>query len=163
MPRLFSFGWAAMLAISASALAHDYKAGDIRVDHPYARPTVAAQTAGAAYFSIENHGKKADQLVSVSSPASRSAEIHTMSMQGNVMKMREVEYIEVKPQQKIIMAPGQGYHIMLIGLKQALKPGDKLPLTLNFKHAGKIEAHIVVEEKLAEVNHTEQPGSMHRH
>jgi copper(I)-binding protein len=136
-----------MLAISASAFAHDYKAGDIRIDHPYARPTVAAQTSGGAYLSIENLGKKADQLIAVHSPASKSAEIHTMAMQGNVMKMREVAYIEIKPHQKIIMTPGHGYHIMLIGLKQALKPGDKFPLTLHFKLAGEVEAQIVVEAK----------------
>lgn len=161
MPRLFSIGWIAMLAVSASSLAHDYTAGDIRIDHPYARPTVAAQTAGGAYLSIENRGKQADQLVSASSPASKSAEIHTMSMHGNVMKMREVPYIEIKPQQKIVMTPGHGYHIMLIGLKQALKPGDKFPLTLNFKHAGKVETQIIVEDKAASSNnpgHTTTPG-----
>lgn len=162
MPRLFSYGWVATLAISASALAHDYQAGDIRIDHPYARPTVAAQTTGAAYLSLENHGKIADQLVSVGSPASRSAEIHTMTMQGNVMKMREAGSIVIKPQEKIVMAPGHGYHIMLIGLKQALKPGDTFPLTLNFKHAGKVEAQIVVEEKPMG-SHAPHHGPTHSH
>lgn len=162
MPRLVSLGLAAMLAVSASALAHDHRAGDIRIDHPYARPTVAAQSTGAAYLSIENHGKKADQLVSVSSPASASAEIHSMSMHGNVMKMREVPEIEIKPQQKIIMSPGDGYHIMLLGLKQPLKSGDEFPLILNFKHAGKVETKIVVKEKPAASNSANH-GSMHGH
>ncbi|MGV3741282.1 MAG: copper chaperone PCu(A)C [Burkholderiaceae bacterium] len=150
MPRSFLFGCIATLTISASAFAHDYKVGDIRVDHPYARPTVAAQTAGGVYLSIENRGKTSDQLIAASSPVSKSAELHTMSMEGNVMKMREVPHIEIKPSEKIAMRPGHGYHIMLIGLKQPLKAGDSLPLTLRFKNAGTVETKISVENKQAE-------------
>jgi periplasmic copper chaperone A len=161
MPRLFLSGWIGLLAISASAFAHDFKAGDIRISHLYARPTVTAQTNGAVYVSIENNGKTADQLISVSSPASQSAEIHTMSMQGNVMKMREVPNIEIKPAEKVTMAPGHGYHIMLIGLKQPLKPGDKLPVTLRFKNAGSVETQVSVETPTAE--NSAKPGSMHKY
>jgi periplasmic copper chaperone A len=161
MPRLLSSGWIALLAISASAFAHDFKVGDMRIEHPYARPTVAVQKNGAVYASIENKGKSADQLISVSSPASDSAEIHTMSMQGNVMKMREVSRIEIKPSEKVAMTPGHGYHIMLIGLKQPLKSGDKFPVTLRFKNAGSVETQVSVETPTAE--NPVKPSSMHQH
>ncbi len=161
MPRSYLLGWIATSAISASAFAHDYKVGDIRIDHPYARPTVAAQTAGGVYLSMENRGKTTDQLISASSPVAKTAEIHTMSMQGDVMKMREVPHIEIKPSEKIVMAPGHGYHIMLIGLKQPLKIGDSLPLTLRFKNAGTVETKISVENKQAESK--AQPSAAHAH
>lgn len=144
--RQLSFA-ALTLLISASSMAHDYRAGDISVDHPYARATVAGQTSGGAYLTLENKGNSTDTLVSASSPAATSVEIHTMSMTAdNVMRMREVGSLDIKAKEKITMLPGDGYHIMLIGLKAPLKAGDKLPLTLTFKKAGKIETAIMVED-----------------
>ncbi len=62
-------------------------------------------------------------------------------MDSNVILMREVGEIEVNPENKIDMTPGNGYHIMLIGLTQQLKTGDKFPLMLTFQNAGKIERY----------------------
>jgi len=144
--RSLSFISCALL-ISSAAIAHDYRAGDIHVEHPYARATVPGQTSGAAYLTLENKGKQSDTLISAQSPAAQSVEIHTMSMTSDhVMRMREVGSIELKPQGKIVMQAGDGYHIMLLGLKAPLKAGDKLPLTLTFKKAGKVEASISVED-----------------
>ncbi|WP_034297960.1 copper chaperone PCu(A)C [Herbaspirillum sp. RV1423] len=137
------------VALIGAAYAHDYKAGELQVGHPWARPTVPGQPSGGAYLSIENKGKTGDKLVSVASPVAKSAEIHTMSMEGNVMKMREVGSIDIKPSEKIAMQPGNGYHIMLIGLVQPLKVGDKVPLTLTFEKAGKLEVSVYVEDKSA--------------
>lgn len=131
---------------AASAFAHDYKVGDIYVDHPYARATVPGQTSGGAYLTLENQGSNADTLVVAQSPAAQSVEIHTMAMTDNVMRMREVTAIDIKPKEKIVMQPGDGYHLMLIGLKAPLKTGDKLPLTLTFRKAGKVETSITVED-----------------
>jgi copper(I)-binding protein len=60
--------------------------------------------------------------------------------------MREVTAIDIKPKEKIAMQPGNGYHLMLIGLKAPLKAGDKLPLTLTFRKAGKVKTTITVED-----------------
>jgi copper(I)-binding protein len=150
-PRFF-FPLAAALLLASTAFAahaHDYKAGDISVGHPYARPTVPNQPAGGAYVSLENKGKTPDKLVGASSPVARSVEIHTMAMENNVMKMREVPGIELKPAEKTVMKPGDGYHLMLMGLKQALKAGEKFPLTLQFEKAGKVEVSVLVEDKNA--------------
>ncbi|HWU99025.1 MAG TPA: copper chaperone PCu(A)C [Oxalicibacterium sp.] len=132
--------------LATSAFAQDYKAGDMHVDHPYARATVPGQTSGGAYLTLENRGNSADTLVAAQSPAVKSVEIHTMEMTDNVMRMREVSSIDIKPKEKIVMQPGDGYHLMLIGLKTPLKAGDKLPLTLTFRKAGKVNTSITVEE-----------------
>src|ERR1035437_6699861 len=102
--------FAAVHATSASTYAQDYKLGDLHIDHPYARTTVPNQPSGAAYMTLENKGKNADKLISVISPVAKTVEIHTMSMDGNVMKMRGVTNIELKPSAKVVMKPGDGYH-----------------------------------------------------
>ncbi len=129
----------------SSAYAHEFTLGDIQIAHPYARATVAQQTSGGAYFGLENKGKQDDKLVKVSGTIAKSVEIHNMEMAGDVMKMREVDGIELKAGSKISMKPAGGYHIMLIGLTQPLKAGDKFPLTLQFEKAGKIEVVVHVE------------------
>ncbi|MGH8807677.1 MAG: copper chaperone PCu(A)C [Noviherbaspirillum sp.] len=137
------------VAILAGTVAHaqEYKLKDLRIEHPYARATVPNQPSGGAYLTIENRGKNADKLVAASSPVAKSVEIHTMSMEGDVMKMREVGELELKPAAKIEMMPGQGYHLMLLGLRQPLKAGDKFPLSLTFEKAGKTDVTVSVPDK----------------
>ncbi len=74
-------------------------------------------------------------LTAVASPAAASAELHSMSVEEGVMRMRPVARIELPPGKAVKLAPG-GLHIMLIGVKQPLKPGDKVPLTLTVQRAG---------------------------
>ena len=76
-----------------------------------------------------------------------------MSMENGVMKMREVSSIELKPGEKVAMQPGDGYHLMLMGLTQQLKVGDKFPMTLTFEKAGTKEVGVWVESKPGEVTH----------
>lgn len=137
---------AAIILFCSAAAAHEFKVGDIHVGHPYARTTVPGQPSGGVYLSLENKGKKADKLVAASSPAAKTVEIHTMSMDGNIMRMREVSHIEVAPAAKVDMQPGSGYHIMLMGLTAPLKTGDRVPMTLTFEKAGKVDVQVNVEE-----------------
>ena len=140
------FAFAGALLLCASAAAHDYRAGDLHIEHPYARTTVSGQPGGAAYLTIENKGKVADQLIGATSPIAKSVQMHTMTMEGDVMKMREAEHIVLQPSAKIVMKPGDGYHLMLIGLKRELKAGDKFPMTLKFEKAGNLEISVQIEE-----------------
>jgi len=137
----------AVALLSNLALADDYRAGNIHVDHARARPTVTGQTSGAAYLSIENKGSSADKLLTVSTPVAKSAEVHSMVMDGNIMRMREVSQLELAPAARIEMNAGDGYHIMLVGLKKALLPGQKIPLSLRFEKAGKLDIEAVVDGK----------------
>ena len=145
----FILAFAAAGMLHANVMAHDYQAGDVRVDHPSARPSLPGQKNGAAYLTLENKGRQADRLLAAGSPAAKSVQIHSMKMEGDVMKMREVNGIALAPAAKIAMQPGDGYHLMLLGLKKPLKAGDKFPMTLTFEKAGKLEISIWVEDKAA--------------
>lgn len=134
------------LATGSLAGAQQYSAGQLHIESPYARATVPHQKSGGAYVTLENKGNQADRLTGAITPVAESVEVHTMSMDGNVMKMREAGSIELKPSAKIEMKPGQGYHLMLIGLRQTLKAGDRFPLTLTFEKAGKVEVSVEVRD-----------------
>jgi copper(I)-binding protein len=151
------------LTLGAFACAQDYTVGPLHIEHVVARPSFPGQPSGAAYVTIDNTGKSPDKLTSASSSIAKSAQIHTMSMENNVMKMREIDGIELKPGSKTVMQPGHGYHIMLIGLKQPLKVGDKFPLTLNFEKAGKVEVTVVVEEMNAGMKMKDKGHAPHPH
>jgi copper(I)-binding protein len=125
--------------IGLSGQAHASQTGDLKIEQPFARATVPGQTNGAAYLSISNKGTQRDRLIAVSTPAAGGAEIHKMSMDGDVMRMREVGAIDIDAGATIAMQPGDGYHIMLVELRAPLKNGDRIALTLEFEKAGKFE------------------------
>ena len=134
----------------ALAMAHDARIGSLHVMHPASRATLPGQNSGVVYLTIENEGSTADRLLSMSTPAASGAAIHAMSMQGTTMKMREIDGLALAPTTKVPMTAESGYHIMLTGLKQPLKVGDKLPLTLTFEKAGKLDVSIHVEPNAAQ-------------
>lgn len=134
----------------ALAVAHDARIASLHVLHPASRATLPGQNAGVVYLAIENEGATADRLLSLSTPAASGVAIHAMSMQGTTMKMREVDSLPLAPATKVSLQADSGYHIMLTGLKQPLKVGDKLPLTLVFEKAGKLDVSIHVEANPAQ-------------
>ena len=124
----------------AAAAAHAQAA----VDGAFARATVGKQANGAAYLQLSAKGD--DALLSASTPTAASVEIHTMSMDGDVMKMRSLDKLDIKAGEKLVMQPGTGVHLMLMGLKKPLKAGDSFPLTLNFRKAGKVRIEVKVKD-----------------
>ena len=107
---------------------------DVTVSDPWVRGTVPAQRATGAFMRLQ-----ADQdlrLVAASSPVAGVAEIHEMVMQDNVMKMRRVDGIALSKGKPLELKPG-GYHLMLMELRQPLKAGEQVPLTLTFEGAAK--------------------------
>lgn len=133
------------LILSIAAHAQVYAVGDLLINASWARATVPGQPAGAAYLSLENKGKTGNKLLAVSTPIAKSAEIHSMSMDGDIMRMREVGSLDIRPEEKIVMQAGNGYHIMLLGLNKPLVVGDRFPLTLSFEKGGKLEISAVVK------------------
>jgi periplasmic copper chaperone A len=130
----------------APAQAHGGQAGDVEITHPYATPSLPGVPNGGAYIvRLENKGKVADRLLRASTPMAQRVELHTMTMDGTVMRMREVGEIALAPGAKVEMRPGMGYHFMLMGLTQPLRVGESFPLTLEFERGGKVEVKVVVQ------------------
>ena len=136
--RLLAAAWLVLPGLPVPALATDYPLHDLRIEHPYAQATPPGARTGGAYFTVRNLGTAADRLVGVASPVSKRAEVHSMKMEGSVMRMRAVPSLEIPPGKSVALAPG-GYHVMLIGLAHPLAAGDKVPLTLTFEKAGKVD------------------------
>ncbi|MBL8378386.1 MAG: copper chaperone PCu(A)C [Burkholderiales bacterium] len=134
------------LFASLAAHAHDFSLKDLRIVHPVANATVPGATTGGAYLTLENKGRTADRLVAASTPRAKRVELHTMSMDGGVMRMREVDGIEIKPGETIKMRPGSGFHLMLMELPAPLKDGETFPLTLTFEKSGKVEVKTWVQK-----------------
>ena len=116
---------------------------DVRFDHVWARPTAAGATTGAVYFSV-TATTRPDRLTGASSPVAATTELHQTINDNGVMKMRAVPSIDLIPGKPVVFNPG-GYHVMLTGLKSALKPGDSFPPTLTFEHAPPVTVTAKVE------------------
>lgn len=137
---------AALLSAPAMALAHEYKAGAIVIEHPWSRATPAGAKVGGGYFVLHNKGE-ADRLVSVSAPSiSDKVQLHEMATVDGVMKMRPLpDGVAVPAGGEVAFKPG-GYHVMFVDLKQPLKKGDKVKATLTFEKAGSAEVEFNVED-----------------
>ena len=136
-------GAAALTLATFAAHAHEFKAGAITVGHPYARATTAGQPTGGGFMKLINGGGN-DKLLSVSADVSKAVELHEMKMEGDVMKMRQVDGIELQAGKTVELKPG-GYHVMFIGLKAPLKSGDSFPVKLKFEKAGEVTVDVKVE------------------
>jgi periplasmic copper chaperone A len=134
----------AALAIPAGAYGHEYKLGELTIEHPWSRASIGAAKASAAYMEMVNEGTTPDLLIAVSSPIAEHVQLHTNLIEGGVLKMRPLEAVEISPGEPTILQPG-GIHIMLMGLKAPLKEGDTFPLKLTFERAGTITVQVIVQ------------------
>jgi periplasmic copper chaperone A len=130
---------AAVTVVTPAAAADDYDVGTIHISQPWSRATAKGATAGAGYMTITNKGATPDKVSCVSDDASAQCQIHSMTMDGGVMKMRPVEGgLEIKPGESVMLKPG-GYHVMFRELKHPLEQGAAVKATLRFEHAGTVE------------------------
>ncbi|MDH5189596.1 MAG: copper chaperone PCu(A)C [Rhodospirillaceae bacterium] len=132
-----TLGAGMMIFASAGAMADD-----IMVKNAWARASAGMAGAGAAFMEIENMGGQNDKLISASSDISAKTELHTHIMDGDIMRMRQVDFIPV-PSGSTELRPG-GYHVMFMGLKNMLVEGTSFPLTLTFEKAGNIDLTVNV-------------------
>jgi periplasmic copper chaperone A len=124
--------------LSAPAQAADYTLGAIHITQPWSRATPKGATSAAAYMTITNTGAMPDRVTCVSSNVAGECQIHSMTMEGGVMKMRPVEGgLEIKPGETVTLKPAS-FHVMLIDLKQPLEQGSTIKATLKFENAGTI-------------------------
>jgi periplasmic copper chaperone A len=130
---------------ATSALAEDVKAGDLVISQGWARATPGGAKIGGGFLTIENKGSAPDRLIGASSDAAGKIEVHEMAMNDGVMKMRPLDNgLAIEPGKTVKLAPG-GYHLMMMDLKNPLKQGDKMPISLQFEKAGKVAVTLDVE------------------
>lgn len=142
-----------MVALLCLAAGISPALGQVKVEAAWARPTVPGQQGGGGFMTL--HSERADRLLGGSTPLAERFELHSMSMQGDVMQMRQVEAIALPAGQKVELKPG-GLHVMFIGLKQPLTQGSKVPVTLRFERAGDVKVEMAVMSRPA-------PASEHKH
>lgn len=137
-------GVVAAVAAASLAEAHEVANKGVMVSHPWLRATPGGATIGAAFMEIRTEKGVTDRLISASSPVAGRVEVHTHTMDGDVMKMRKVDALDLKPGESHILKP-MGEHMMLFDLKQPLKEGDLVKLQLTFEKAGVLEIDGSVE------------------
>jgi copper(I)-binding protein len=142
-PMFRSFFGALALAalLIAPASAHSVNVGDLSLTDLWTRATPPNAQAAAGYLTITNKGGAADKLVGAASPSAEKTGLHEMAIDNGVMKMRPVEGIDIPAGGSVTLAPN-GLHIMFTGLKEPFKEGSKLPVTLTFEKAGKVETFL---------------------
>lgn len=116
----------------------------IAAERPWARATTGTGGNGAGYVTLRNAGPEPARLVAATSPAARAVELHTHAMEQGVMRMRQVESIELPPGAPVALAPG-GLHLMLIGLAAPLRQGERVPVTLRFADGSRVTVELRVQ------------------
>ena len=145
---------AAGLAATAPALARGH--GPIRISDAWCPPTPPGAPTAAGYLTIANVGRTPDRLTGAASPAAAQVQLHAMTTRGGIMRMRAMtEGLEVAPGQTRTVQPGGEAHLMLIGLRRPLKAGERVPVTLDFAHAGVVRVAFAVHAQSADT-----PGHM---
>ena len=122
-------------------------ANGVTISNAWARATPGGSTISAAFMEIRSEA--GDKLISAASPAAGRVEIHTHIMEGDVMKMRRVDAFDIEPGKARVLKP-MGDHIMLMDLKEPLKQGGTVKMTLTFEKAGAVDVEAPVQA----------PGSM---
>jgi len=122
MKKLAFFG--CLLLLSSQAIA------DVAISNGWVRASAPGQKVGAAYMTLTSNAPST--LVYVEASASDATEIHSMSMENGVMKMRSMDEMALAPNKPVKLAPG-GYHLMLIDLKESLEAGGQVKFRLCFK------------------------------
>src|SRR6202012_1723830 len=141
------FVFAAMLAglLGTAGRADDVKAGDLVISQAWTRATPGTSKLGGGFLTIENKGIAPDKLIGASGDFAGKIEVREMKMDGGVMKMRPVEGgVTIDAGKTVKLAPG-GYHLMMMDLKDPLKQGDKVPVTLQFEKAGNVAVTLDVQ------------------
>jgi len=143
--RTFACAAALFALLSAPAPAQEVRAGDLVITQPWSRATPGGAKIAGGFLTIENKGAAPDRLIGGSGDFAGKVEIHEMAMNNGVMTMRPLDKgLAIEPGKTVKLAPG-GYHLMLMDLKNPLKQGEKVPLTLEFEKAGKVTVSLDVQ------------------
>ncbi len=127
-------------------------AGDVHVADPYVRAVPPGQPNSAAFMQLLNKSKTNHAIVRAKSPVSKIVELHTHINEGGMMKMRQIRQIDVPAQGRTTLKPG-GLHVMFLGLKSELKPGQLVPVTLIFEDGSRTTIQAQVRKMKMHLQH----------
>jgi copper(I)-binding protein len=149
----------AALAMAASVFADSRV---VEVTQAWSREMPPGAPVSVSYFTIINHGHRADRLIRVRTPVAGKAEMHTSVMEDGLMKMRPLNAVEVPPGEPTMFQPG-GNHVMLMQVKEPLRKGESFPMILTFENAGDVQVHVTVEPigAMRAGSHAEHQGDGH--
>jgi len=133
----------ALLLAANMALAGTLSVGSLTITGLWATATPPGAPTAAAYLTITNNGTTADSLVAVSSPMASVGMLHRMDLSGGIASMQMVPAIDIPPGKTVRLAP-DAFHVMFVTLKQPLKAGETMPVTLIFQKAGRLDAALPV-------------------
>lgn len=150
--RAFGAGVFFVLAFAFNAVAHEYALGELKIVHPWGRATPPGATTAAAYLKFVNDGSKPFRFVSGSSPVAERVEVHTMTMDGGVMRMRPLGALDIPAGATVELKPG-GMHLMLIGLKRPIMVEETIPVTLTFEGGATVTVDLSIEGMGASESH----------
>lgn len=139
------------LVLAAASLFAHAASAQVAVTDPWIRATVPAQKTAGAFMQLRS--PKATRLVEVQSPVAGRAEIHQMDMQGQTMRMQKVDGIDLPAGQPVNLSSGS-YHVMLFDLKQQLKEGEQVPLTLVFTGVDRKRESLTVQVPVKPLTYT---------
>jgi hypothetical protein len=138
-----------VVLILIASLAQSFAASPITIERPWARASAPGQAVGGGFMTILHQGITEDRLVSATTPIAREVQIHTMNMDGGVMRMRPVEGgLAIPAGGRVVLQPG-GLHLMFMELSAPLVAGSTFPVTLRFANAGDIKVDFNVEARTA--------------
>lgn len=132
------------LAVWPALAAQEYRANTLRIADPVAHATPPGARTAAVYLTVDNASNDSERLVRASTPVAGGVSLHQMAFDDGVMKMRAIPSVEIGPGGRLELKP-DGYHLMLVDLKQPLRVGETFPLMLTFERAGTIRTIVTVE------------------
>jgi hypothetical protein len=150
------------MAHAGPAAADDasWTVGAIEITRPFARATLPNAPVAGGFMSIRNHGAEDDRLVAAASAVAGRVEVHEMTMEGDVMRMRELaDGLPIRAGATVDLVPG-GYHLMFMELRRPLVEGATVDVTLTFEEAGEITVPLAIGPVTARAGEMDH-GAMH--
>lgn len=145
MSRIFIAASAAAGVLAGPLVAaHGFEKDDLKVRHPWTRATAAGEEFAVGYMEIRNSGREHHRIIGASTPAAERVELHAARREGDSAKTRDVKTFEVPARRRLLLRPG-GYHLALVGLRNPLVKGNRVPLTLHFERAGELKVELEVQ------------------
>lgn len=143
------------LAVLLGGCAATDASHELRIEDSWVRPVPLmsglsdgdmADVNSAAYMVLRNPADEADRLIGATTKAARAVELHHSTLEDGIMRMRQVEAIEVPARGEVRLEPG-GFHLMLIGVNETLEDGGEVALNLHFDRAGEVTVRVPIAQR----------------